>query len=183
MAGGALMSLRRAHDAKPLGKFATVARAGAGRRVLSTYLIALVVGLMVSGCSRGDAFEPLEARDFLERSRGVENATVTTGKLRGTLKSTYFVDVRVRVDSTEGDDRLGAIALRAVQTGWATRIDHAPYGVYLEVSGKPDIDVGELLDGAGLHVQSGIRPSAPVLVSAESLQRRWGKWPGARPDD
>ncbi len=128
-----------------------------------------------------DAFAPLEARDFLEKSHGVQKATVTTGEVAGSLKSDYFVKVRVTVDPSDEEGSLRATALRAVQTGWATRIAHTPDGVQLEILGKPGINVPELLDGSGFDVYGDTAPSAIALVSAESLQRKWGDWPGTRP--
>ncbi|WIE66141.1 hypothetical protein DEI99_006295 [Curtobacterium sp. MCLR17_036] len=156
-------------------------KSGNRRPVLSAGSVTVVIGLMIGGCTVHDGFAPLEARDFLEQSRGVDAATVTTGGLARTFGRDYFVNVRMTVDPSLGEDRLRSLALCAVQTGWATRIAHAPYGVKLEVLSDSDVDVLRLLEDANLEVQAEVDQGNPVLVSADSLQRQWGRWPGRRP--
>lgn len=125
---------------------------------------------------------PLEARDRVQSAPHVEKATVTTGADRETLKTTYFVDVRVTLDESESATDLTELVDYMTRVGWATDIGHQPTGVRLTVSGPGNPDVIAALDTVGLKGYPGPRDRSSALISSPDLEEKWGKWPGGIPD-
>lgn len=125
---------------------------------------------------------PLEARDRVQSAPDVVKATVTTGTDRGTLKTTYFVDVRVTVRGGESMTELTQLVDYVTQVGWATDIGHRPTGVQLLLSGPGSPDVIAALDELGLKGYPGPRDNSSALITAKDLELKWGKWPGKVPE-
>jgi hypothetical protein len=130
----------------------------------------------------GSSLTPLEARDRVQSAHDVVKATVTTGTDRETLKTTYFVDVRVTLRGGESPTELSELVDYVTRIGWATDIGHQPTGVQLVMSGPGDPNVIAALDGLGLKGYPGPRDDSSALITAQDLEQKWGRWPGQVPD-
>lgn len=138
------------------------------------------LAVMLTGCASSQGLTPLEARDRVEAAPGVASATVTTGEEERTLKTTYFVRVRVQMEREQTSEDLSRLVEYVSRVGWATRIGHTPTGMQLNFSGPGDVDAHAILEGLGVKSSPGFS-NASVLVSAKTLNDKWGRWPSEVP--
>lgn len=155
-------------------------RTGPGSKgALIVPAIVVVGGLLLtlSGCSSSSGLTPLEARDAVENAPGVESATVTTGTDRDTLGKSYFVNVRVTIRDGLMAAEQQCVVDYSAATGWATDIRHKPYGLRLQVTSSPSVDVWQILKD--MEVASAPAPNdrSFVLISAKEMNEKWGNWP------
>lgn len=136
----------------------------------------VAVVLVVSGCTAERGLTPLEARDRVEAAPGVASATVTTGEEARTFQTTSFVRVRVQLEDAQASADVSRLIEYVARVGWATRIGRTPTGLQLNVSGPEDVDVHAVLDGLGVPSSPGLS-GASVLVSAKTMNSKWGAWP------
>jgi hypothetical protein len=152
------------------------------RRIVLAMVSGVIVVSGLGGCAMRSSLTPLEARDRVQSAPDVTKATVTTGTDRESLKTTYFVDVRVTIRGSESSTELTQLVDYVTRVGWATDIGHQPTGVQLLLSGPGSPDVIAALDELGLKGYPGPRDNSSALITAKDLEQKWGKWPGEVPD-
>jgi organic hydroperoxide reductase OsmC/OhrA len=147
-----------------------------------TLIVAALLASGLAGCSSNHGLEPLAARDRIQAVDGVTSATVTTGIDRQTLKTTHFIDVRLRLDGTTKSRDLSQLIEYAARVAWATEIDHEPTDVQVSVSSTPAVDTFAILQKLGLPASPASSDHSSALISARLLEEKWGRWPGQVPE-
>lgn len=150
------------------------------KRVVLFTTVATLTSVL-TGCSSTHGLEPLAARDRVEAADGVRNATVTTGTDQQTLKTTHFVDVRLQLDGTSSPAQLSRLIDYAIQVGWATDIGHSPTDVQVSVSSPAAVDTLAIVKKLGLEATPASTDHSSVLIGAQTLEAKWGRWPGPIP--
>ncbi|GAA3334444.1 hypothetical protein HP467_01470 [Curtobacterium albidum] len=149
--------------------------------IVPAIVLAGAMLLSMNGCASSSALSPLDARDAVENEPGVESATVTTGMDRETLAKSYFIDVRVKLrDGLSSADQQRLVDYSAA-TGWATDTLHEPYGLRLQITSSPSVDVRKILEEMGVASSPAPNDKSFVLISAEDMNKKWGKWPTRAP--
>jgi hypothetical protein len=157
------------------------------RTVALTAAVLCVVTL--PGCARiasVGAVAPKAAADYIGQDPAVHTAIVHETNISKTFADSYYgsADLNLRAAPKNPDVLLN----RALQAVWATRMPHHPEGVFINVEGPGiagfPLDEQALTDAgwADAVPDSSGNDSEMILVPERLLEKKWGSWPGKRPD-
>jgi len=159
------------------------------RRGTTLAAVALCV-VTLTGCARVasiGAVAPKAAADYIGQDPSVHTVLVHETNIAKTFADSYYADADINLRTAPEDPQ--RLLDRTLQAAWATRMPHHPEGVFIHVEGPGKdgfpLDKDALADAGWTDAvpdDSNNERTKLILVPERLLEKKWGGWPGKRPD-